>query len=67
MKKVELKPDSLDVNLLAKDLSDNITAALDIVASMKTFTIKPKYVHSLSDEAKQIMRCRDFIIVLLGD
>ena len=27
---------------------------LDIVAPMKTFSIKPKYIHGLTDEAKQL-------------
>ena len=43
----------------AMSLSDKINRALDIITPFKTFTIKPKYIHGLSQEAKILMKDRD--------
>ena len=37
-------------------MSEKINSALDKGAPMKTFKIKPKYIHGLSQEAKELMR-----------
>ena len=48
----------MDINLLAKELSDKVKQALDIVAPVKIFTVRPKYIHGLTEEAKQFMKNR---------
>ena len=43
----------------AAHLSNKINMALDRCAPLKTFTVKPKYVHGLSQVAKNLMSDRD--------
>ena len=49
----------MDINDLAKDLSNKINEALDICAPKKVFTIKPKFVQDLTDTAKTLMKDGD--------
>ena len=51
--------DLVDINALAKDLSEKINAALDIIAPKKVFTIRPHYVQGLSENVKNLMKDRD--------
>ena len=51
----------MDINLLAKELSSNISLALDIIAPMKTFSIRPNYVQGLTEDAKLTMKSRDYV------
>ena len=51
----------VDINALANELAENLTKALDTVAPMKSFTIRQNYIHGLTDEAKQIMKSRDYM------
>ena len=51
----------MDINELALRLANTVTQALDIVAPKKTFTIRPNYIHGLTDEAKEIMKSRDYV------
>ena len=53
--------EKLDINILANELADSVTQALDIVAPKKTVTIRQKYIHGLTEEAKEIMKSRDYV------
>ena len=48
-----------DINTQALKLSEQINTALDIIAPMKLFTIRPNYVQGLTEETKKIMKARD--------
>ena len=50
----------MDINVLAIELAENVNLALDIVAPKKTFSIKPNYIQGLTDQAKDLLKSRDY-------
>ena len=51
--------ETLTIDEEAKFLSEKINFALDKIAPVKTFIIRPNYIHGLSQEAKILMKDRD--------
>jgi hypothetical protein len=48
-----------DADLMARTLSKNVNAALDICAPIKTYKIRPAFVTGLSQHTRNIMEERD--------
>ena len=51
--------ESEDVNAMVKIFTENINRALDVVAPIKTFTIRSNHRFGISENTKEVMKKRD--------
>ena len=61
LEQFDFESDTVNINEQAINLSNQINAALDIIAPKKVFTIKSNYVQGLSENTKNVMKERDLV------